>query len=642
MKARLQWGPTAAFFARVLWALLVFVIVVVDIKLHLRTVPTNAIQTAVSGVLANAGAESAGSVTDLPAAVSQLSQIGSMSFVVPEGVAGVPTVGLHNVLLGGVRMSQSRFASVACPDASVYAKIASISGNACFSSDESTADFGIALDPAFANNTLTRAFQYRPREAARFSGALTAPSGSLHPYFIVFPSIAITSLGTDVLLNQLSWFDAATSAVDFYFVVLNSDLGAWTEVLVSYELELAGAISVRAQTKTLWNAAAGSNTNGIDGVFLALIVLQFIELAVRLCLAAWSLLSLYRRLGRAAAWAEVRTLLLPGLGAALVFSIDVVTVALMLAAYVGVTTQRSLAATVTSTIASSSWTAATFEADTVLMHDSIADVAASQARLESLAIALVVFAALKFIAVCSAPFAVSSRLGNVQRAFARAAPDLFSAGVLVALAMATFGLVGQILYAAAVRDWSTSLGAGLSLFRAFNGEGSTDAMYSVAPTSTAIFYPAIYIILQSSLLALFFAILADSFSSVRESTEAAASDAEAAAAAAAATDGQKAKARAKNAAAAPALPFAAADDSAYPPAKDIDLSAGGSVAVTAVPTGSAKAAVVHIDADTVIAPVRPPAAHGGVAAERDVIPAIYSSSTPLDAAPPSGNRAGEA
>lgn len=436
--------------------------------------------------------------------------------------------------------------------------------------------------------------------------------------------------------------------------------GAWTEVLVTYKLVLGGSITVDTRTKTLWNAGPDEVTQAVDGVFLALIVLQFVELAVYISLSAWKLLSLYRRSGGTAVWSQLRGLLLPGLGVALVFAIDVATVGLMLASHLGIVHQRSLVAAVQEHIAAASWSGATYESDTVMMHEAISDVATSQAYLESLAIALVIFAALKFIAVCSAPFAVSSRLGNVQRAFARAVPDLFSAGVLVALAMATFGLIGQILYAAAVPDWSTSLGTGLSLFRAFNGEGSTDAMYASSPVATSIFYPAIYIVLQSSLLALFFAILADSFSSVRETSTGASSSRELLVARDAATPrGADADAANPVTSAAPAARPAQGFPVAVkappleldsPPVKAIELSppaapaavaatANSTAAVVDVPLASVAATVsvasVHISdaaGHTIVAPVQP----GPVAADGypvgsvggAVIRSNYSSTAP--------------
>lgn len=436
-------------------------------------------------------------------------------------------------------------------------------------------------------------------------------------------------------------------------------------MLVSYKLVLGGAITADTRTKTLWNSGPDDATQAVDGVFLALVVLQFVEIAVSIGLSAWALLARYRRSGSAAAWAQLRGLLLPGLSAALVFAIDISTVGLMLASHLGLLHQRSLVAAVQAHIAGAAWTGATYEADTVMMHDAVSDVATSQATLESLAIALVIFAALKFIAVCSAPFAVSSRLGNVQRAFARAVPDLFSAGVLVALAMATFGLVGQILYAAAVPDWSTSLGAGLSLFRAFNGEGSTDAMYASSPVATTIFYPAIYIVLQSSLLALFFAILADSFSSVQETSKS--SRELVARAAASPTDaGTDAGMRSPQAAAGNAqpqprpahlLPVAGKApllELDSPPVKAIELSppaaavpsstAAAAAAQADVPLASVAATVsvasVRIDAvathaaHTVVAPVQPAvAAHGypaGIVVGGTAIRSNYSSTAPPD------------
>lgn len=59
----------------------------------------------------------------------------------------------------------------------------------------------------------------------------------------------------------------------------------------------------------------------------------------------------------------------------------------------------------------------------------------------------------------------ASRLGNLHRAFIRAVPDLASAGLLVALVMSTFAVIGQILYGAALPDWANIYMSALSLFR---------------------------------------------------------------------------------------------------------------------------------------------------------------------------------
>lgn len=503
----------AAFVAHVIWALVIFVIVVATIQQRLRAADASSISTAVSAALASAGAPRSVPLADLSVAVAQLAQLSNMSFVVPEGPGAVPTVGMHNVLLGGVRLSQSRFATAPCPDASVYSRLAPVNSTVCLSIAESTTNFGIALNPAYANSSFVRAFQYRPSEAARFSGALGALDES-EPYFVVFTTIAEAAAGTAALLKQFSWFDAASSDVSLYFLLLNSALGAWTEVLITYTTSLGGAIIGNTQTQTLWTEAPTPGMSALDGIFISLVAFQLLEVLLRpskllvdACIRA-----------RGSPRASCRLLVLPSLTATGAFCVHLLTAVLMLAAAVAIRHQDSLVEQAQGLIAASSWSPGSYEADTIGLQDAVAHVARNQSILEILAIACAVFAALKVLVSTSSSF--GNRLSNLHRAFGRAVPDLLAVGVLVVIVFVAFGITGQVMYSAAVPDWSTSLSAGFALFRELNGEGPTPQMTAAAPSGTAVYYGSVYILLQSCLVVLFFAVIGDSFSSVREETAA--------------------------------------------------------------------------------------------------------------------------
>lgn len=502
------------FFARVIWALVIFIVVVATIQVRLRAADANSISTAVSAALSSAGAVRSLPLADLPAAVSQLARLGNMSYVVPEGGGAVPTVGMHNVLLGGVRLSQSRFATAPCPDASVYARLAPVNSTVCLSTDLSSADYGIALNESYVNSSLVRAFQYRPNEAARFSGALGSSVDLSQPFFVVFPTIADAAAGTTALLTQHNWFDSASSTVSMYFLLLNSALGAWTEVLITYSTSLGGAIIGNTQTQTLWTAAPTRGANILDGVFITLVAFQLFELLLQPLLHLWS--ACFRALeSRRPACALLQR---PTLKAAGAYTVHLLTALLMLAAAIGIKHQDTLVVEAQALISLSKWSPRSFEADAIGLQDAVAHVARSQAVLEVLAIACAVLASLKVLVSTSSSF--GNRLSNLHRAFARAVPDLLAVGVLVVIVFATFGITGQVIYSAAVSDWSTPMSAGFAIFKNLNGEGPTAQMTAAAPTATAIFYGSSYILLQSCLVVLFFAVIGDSFSSVREETAA--------------------------------------------------------------------------------------------------------------------------
>lgn len=503
----------AAFFAHVIWALTIFIVVVATIQQRLRAADASAISTAVSSALSSAGAPRGVPLADLSAAIAQLAQLSNMSFVLPEGPGAVPTVGLHNVLLGGVRLSQSRFATAPCPDASVYSRLAPVNSTVCLSIAESTTNFGIALNPAFANTTFVRAFQYRPNEAARFSGALSSLDES-QPFFVVFTTIAEAAAGTAALLKQFNWFDAASSDVSLYFLLLNSALGAWTEVLITYTTSLGGAIIGNTQTQTLWTSAPTPGMSALDGIFIALVAFQLFELLLRPSMRAAD--ACFRAAGSPRA--ACRLLALPSLKAIGAFCVHLLTAVLMLATAVAIKHQDSLVDQAQGLIAAATWSPGSYEADTIGLQDAVAHVARNQSVLEILAIACAVFAALKVLVSTSSSF--GNRLSNLHRAFGRAVPDLLAVGLLVVLVFVTFGITGQVMYSAAVPDWSTSLSAGFSLFKELNGEGPTPQMTAAAPAGTAVFYGSVYILLQSCLVVLFFAVIGDSFSSVREETAA--------------------------------------------------------------------------------------------------------------------------
>lgn len=239
-----------AFTFRIIWSILCFVVVVIAIRVHARTDEANSISMAVTTALQTQSSLAQTPVASLPDAIQEFLSFASMTrYVVPVGDA--ISVGNHNFLLGGVRLSQSRYSKAPCPNAATYSKLSPRFKLSCLSEQMADSDFGIATDPAYANNSVMRAFQYRPSFAASLEGS-TAQDKSILPFFIVLPQQPSIAVGADSLLNKYGWIDNATAESELYFILCNFDVPespAWTEVILTFTFSLGGEIISNLQVR---------------------------------------------------------------------------------------------------------------------------------------------------------------------------------------------------------------------------------------------------------------------------------------------------------------------------------------------------------------------------------------------------------
>lgn len=240
-----------AFTFRIIWSMLCFIVVVIAIRVHARTEAANSISMAITTALQTQVSLTQTPVPDLPTAIQQFYDFARMTtYVVPVGDA--LSIGNHNFLLGGVRLSQARYTATQCPNAAIYSKLSPRFNLTCLSEAMSTSDYGIATEPAYANNSVMRAFQYRPSFAASLEGS-TAEDKSLLPFFIVLPQQPSIEVGADSLMNKYNWIDNATAVAQIYAIFWNADTpqsSAWTEVIITYTFSLGGEIIANLQVRS--------------------------------------------------------------------------------------------------------------------------------------------------------------------------------------------------------------------------------------------------------------------------------------------------------------------------------------------------------------------------------------------------------
>jgi hypothetical protein len=445
------------FNLSIVWNLFIFCCFVSACRLHARVESSFAIQTAIATQLTSSVPLSQSPVASLAAAVSQLEGLASLGDYAVN-VSGVAEVGLHNRLIGGVRLAQSRYGVEPCPaGAEIYRNLGAHFSVDCFGDTESTASFGAALDPAVANHSLARAFQYRP-PISTIRSFLTA---SL-PFYAVLPYNGRLSSAVSTLLQGMRWVDRLTKVVDLYMVLLNPSLNAVTEVSITYAIATGGQITANLQALTLWFLpfTGGSTVAGLDAVICVIAACLTLELAGRLAYelhAMWVREPAARTLfcrRRLRPCHVVSGMTLDALAASLLLAIIVLWSQVI----------RRISATQAS-IKASAWSEDTYEADTLRMHEHVAGLTDLYTVVRTLALLNICALGVKIIFA----FSFSTRLGSLHRAVGRALPDMGAAGLLVALVMAIFAVCGQILYGAAVPMWSNTLSAGLALFLELNG-----------------------------------------------------------------------------------------------------------------------------------------------------------------------------
>jgi len=456
------------FNVNIVWNLFIFCCFVSACRLHARVDSSFAIQTAIATQLTSSAPLSQSPVASLAAAVSQLEGLASLADYAVN-VSGVAEVGLHNRLIGGIRLAQSRYGVEPCPaGAEIYRNLGPHFDVDCIGDTESAASFGAGLDPALANDSLARAFRYRPPISTTRS-TLTA---SL-PFYAVLPYNGLLPSAVNALLRGMGWVDRLSKVVDLYLVLLNPGLNAVTEVSITYAIATGGQITVNLQALTLWFLpfTGGSSVAGLDVLVCVIVACLMLELAGRL---AYGLHGIWVREPAARAL-FCRRRLLPCRVVSGV-TLDAIAASLLLAIIIlwSLFIRRISAAQ--ASIEASAWSEDTYEADTLRMHEHVAGLSDLYSVVRTLALLNICALGIKIIFA----FSFSTRLGSLHRAFGRALPDMGAAGLLVALVMAIFAVCGQILYGAAVPMWSDTLSAGLALFLELNGAWSRVAVQCAA------------------------------------------------------------------------------------------------------------------------------------------------------------------
>jgi Polycystin cation channel len=463
-------------------------------------------------------------VGSLPTAVSQLQTVATINNYATN-VSGLASIGLHNVLIGGIRLAQSRYTVGACSGTaeSYYNKVLPNGASAqlpCIQEGYSNSPFGIGLDPAYANNTLSQAFvprdQYGTVSGSSWLGA-DSP-GRLLPYFIVIPYDTNLPTTVNTLLNQYNWFDRSTAVAELFFVVLNGNSQAWSSVTVTFTTSPGGQIIANAQTLTLFTLpfiGAQEAIYGLDDLNIFIMVMLWALLLGSMVYHAY-------RCYNAPSWRRYcsnKILTVRVLGS---WIIETIVASLLTSTAVAFGRVISSMNSTEALISQASWNGQSFEGDTIKFQASF-QATAEQYNLATI-LAISTGAAMTFKIIFA--FSFGRRLGTFHKAFARAAPDLFATGLLVALVFCLFGFVGSVMYGGSVSSWSYPLSAGLALFRELNGEGPTQQMISTAPTFTPIFYGSFYVLVQSCLLVVLFAIVSDSYGNVRSEQQEAIAQAE--------------------------------------------------------------------------------------------------------------------
>ena len=521
---------------KVLMSSLAFCLFLVLISLSRRFTDANDVNTAVVTITASIATLTRTPLSSLTAAGAVLAAMAALASdaAVPAGNSSVAALGRYNFIVGGLRVSQSRWLMAPCAFLAPLRALGNASGaGQCIGSAAEAAASDPFTPPVSSFNAinapayLAEAFSYRPSPA----GGPPAPAACPDlPYWVVLP---LASAAADMnSLLALNWLDYRTASVNMLAVLANGNMGgAWTWVSLTITTAPGGAVVGTLASASLFSSAPTASVAGVSVTLQVLTAFFAAELALVLGHAVAAAVHA-RRPGERRCWPSIALVMraLRAAGAVLppaTMLVDAAALAALAVYWSQTSAAQAALTTLEATANAALWSATSLQGDTTAVQAVIRSALYVSLQADGAAVAVIALLMLKVVVAASA----THRLGVLSQALSDGLPDLLTAAFFVAVVMATFGAIGQLMYGVLVTPWASAYSAGLMLFLELNGDGPTNGQIEASPLGTPVFYGAFYVLVQSALVVLLFAILTDSYGDARQAQRA--GDRAAAAAAAA-------------------------------------------------------------------------------------------------------------